>query len=181
MGSEIPLASYVPQNADRTELIQNISKVLDSLSNPVFVRYGLVNSGGLNIDARDLNPANFPIGVDAFSANANVGFQKTIEEAELLNIGGLISYVCVSGMDPESFYSIICCPAGKLFFSDPNTESEIIQPISFIALFPLTYGAIPVLCEARNIVYSILNIIGTDPMAEKFINSINAIAKSRFQ
>lgn len=181
MGTEIPITSYVPANAAQQELIQNISKILDSVQNPVFLRYALVNSGGLTIDARDVNPGNLPITVDAFSANANVGFQKMIEEAESMNIGGLISYTCVSGMDPENFYSIMCCPSGKLVFTDPNTNSEIIQPISFISLYPLTYGAIPVLCEGRNIVYSILNIIGTDNLAEKFINSVKSIVQTKFQ
>lgn len=181
MGTEIPFASYIPQNDPNSDLMKTIGTILDSLQNPVFLRYGLVNSGGLNIDARDLQPANFQITVEAFSANANVGFQKMIEEAESMNIGGLVSYLCVSGMDPENFYSILCCPSGKLIFSDPNIKSEIIQPISFVSMYSLSYGAIPVLCEARNIVYSILNVIGTDPLAEKFINSVNSIVKSRFQ
>jgi hypothetical protein len=181
MGTEIPFSSYTPSNSNQFELIQNISTILDSVQNPVFLRYGLVNSSGLNIDARDLQPANFPITVDAFSANANVGFQKMIEEAESMNIGGLISYLCVSGLDPENFYGILCNPSGKLMFTDQNTGSEIIQPISFVSLFPLAYGAVPVLCEARNMVYSILEVIGTDAITELFIKSVNNIVQARFQ
>jgi hypothetical protein len=78
-----------------------------------------------------------------------------------MKIGGLISYLCVAGANPDNFYGILCSPSGKLTFSDPNTKSEIVQPISFISLFPLMYGAIPVLCEARNMVYSILKVIHT--------------------
>jgi hypothetical protein len=181
MGSEIPFSSYTPANATGQELIQNISTILDSVQNPIFLRYGLVNSTGLNIDARDLQPTGFPISVDAFSANANVGFQKMIEEAESMKIGGLLSYLCVSGMDPENFYGMLCCPSGKLLFADQNTGSEIIQPISFVSLFPLGYGAIPVLCEARNMVYSILEVIGTDQMTESFVKSVNAMVQARFQ
>jgi hypothetical protein len=181
MGSEIPFSSYTPENFQQQELIQNISTILDSIQNPIFFRYGLVNSSGLNIDARDNSPQNFSIPVDAFSANANVGFQKMVEEADSMKLGGLISYLCVSGMDPDNFYGISCNPSGKLLFSDENTGSEIIQPISFVSLFPLTYGAVPVLCESRNIVYSILECIGSDEITEQFINSINTIVEKKYQ
>jgi hypothetical protein len=181
MGSEIPFSSYKPSNFQDQELIQNISNILDSVQNPVFLRYGLVNSGGLNVDARDKSTGQLPIGVDAFSANANVGFQKMIEEADSMKLGGLLSYLCVSGLDPENLYGILCSPSGKLMFADQDTGSEIIQPITFVSLFPMTYGAAPVLCEVRNIVYSILEVIGTDETTERFINSIMNILKTKYQ
>ncbi|MHA1584687.1 MAG: hypothetical protein ACTSVU_05695 [Promethearchaeota archaeon] len=181
MGSEIPFSSYSPENFENQELIQNLSKILNSVQNPVFYYYGLVNSSGLNIDARSANTANFAISVDAFSANANVGFQKLIEEAETMNIGDLISYLCVSGPDPDHFFGILCNPSGKLIFSDQDTKSEIIQTASFISLFPLTYGVVPVLGEARNIVHSFLEVIGSDQWTEKFIKSVNAIIQTRYQ
>lgn len=181
MGSEIPFSSYKPSNFQDQELIQNISNILDSVQNPVFLRYGLVNSGGLNIDARDKSTGQLPLGVDAFSANANVGFQKMIEEADSMKLGGLLSYLCVSGLDPENLYGILCSPSGKLMFADQDTGSEIIQPITFVSLFPMTYGAAPVLCEVRNIVYSILEVIGTDETTERFINSIMNILKTKYQ
>jgi hypothetical protein len=181
MGTEIQKSSYIQTNFDKLDLMKNISNILDSATNPVFLRHGLVNASGLNIDARDANPSSFPISVDAFSANANVGFQKMVEEANSMNIGGLISYLCVAGANPDNYYGILCSPSGKLTFSDPNTKSEIVQPITFISLFPLMYGAIPVLCEARNMVYSILKVIGNDVITEKFINSVSAMVKARFQ
>lgn len=181
MGSEIPLSSYIPPSHEQQELIQNISSILDSVQTPVFLNYGLVNSSGLNIDAKSIDPDRFSIPVDAFSANANVAFQKMVEEADSLKLGGLVSYLCVSGKDPDNFYGILCNPSGKLVFTDKATGSYISQPISFVSLFPLTYGAIPVLCEARNIVNSILGIIGNDEITERFINSINVIEQTKYQ
>ncbi len=181
MGSDIPFNSYAPKNFQQNELIQNVSTILDSIQNPVFSYYGLVNSSGLNIDARSVGAAKFSISVDAFSANANVGFQKMIDEADTLNIGGLVSYLCVSGKDSDSFYGIQCNPSGKLLFKDKDTGSEILLPISFTSLFPLTYGAVPVLAEGRNIVNSLLEVIGSDDLAQKFIKMVNVIAQTRFQ
>jgi len=181
MGSEIPLTSYISTSPEQKELIENISKILDSVQTPVFLNYGLVNSSGLNIDARSIEPDRFSIPVDAFSANANVGFQKMIDEADSLKLGGLVSYLCVSGNDPDNFYGILCNPSGKMAFTDKETGSYISQPITFVSLFPLTYGAIPVLCEARNIVHSISGIIGKDDITERFINSVKAIEKTKYQ
>ena len=181
MGSDIPKGNYFPENHQELELIQNVSTILDSIQNPVFYYYGLVNSSGLNIDARAVSTANFSITVEAFSANANVGFQKMVEEADTLNIGGIVSYLCVSGLDPDNFFGILCNHSGKLKFADSDTGSEIILPISFVSLFPLTYGAIPVLCEDRNIVESLLTIIGNDELSEKFIRTVNVISQSRYQ
>ncbi|MHA1563515.1 MAG: hypothetical protein ACTSPA_15540 [Promethearchaeota archaeon] len=104
-----------------------------------------------------------------------------IEEADSLKLGGLVSYLCVSGDDPDNFYGILCNPSGKMTFTDKETGSYISQPITFVSLFPLTYGAIPVLCEARNIVHSIISIIGKDEITERFINSVNAIESTKYQ
>ena len=181
MGTELPFSSYNPPESSPDELIQNISSVLDSIQNPVFYYYGLVNSSGLNIDARTAETANFAIPVDAFSANANVGFQKMVEESGSMNVGGLLTYLCVSGQDPENLFGIISNPSGELKFEDKEINSEIVQPVSFVALFPMTYGVIPVLCEARNIVHSILQIIGEDQISKKYIQSINAMVERRLQ
>jgi len=182
MGSEIPFSSYTPSSFKQLETIQNISSILNSIQNPVFIQYGLVNSSGLNIDARDLSPEGFEIiPVEAFSANANVGFPKMVEEADSMNMGGLVSYLCVSGPDPDNFYGILCDPCGKMVFSDKDTGSEIILPISFVSLFPLLYGAIPIFCEARNIVHSIEEVLGKDKITEQFIQSVNQITQSRYE
>lgn len=181
MGTEIPFSQYSASNWQNQELILNIASILDSVQNPVFYYYGLVNSSGLNIDARAVQTAQFSIPVDAFSANANVGFQKMIEESDSLQLGGLVSYLCVSGPDPDHLYGILCNPSGKLSFSDKDTGSKIIQPITFVSLFPLTFGSIPVLCEARNIVHSILQVIGKDNISDLFINSINVMVNSKYQ
>ena len=103
------------------------------------------------------------------------------EEAESMNIGGLVAYLCVSGLDPESFFGILCTPCSNLKFVDQETVSEIVQPVSFVSLFTLSYGAIPVLCEARNMVYSILAIIGTHKLGEKFIQSVNSVTETKYQ
>lgn len=181
MGSELPRTPYVPENAKEQGLIQNISTILDSIQNPIFYYYGLVNSSGLNIDARAAETANFRISVEAFSANANVGFQKMVEEAGAMKGGRLISYLCVSGQDPENLFGILANPSGELKFENQEIGSEISQPVSFVSLFPLTYGAIPVLCEGRNIVEGLLQIIGEDAVSRKFIQSINNIVERRIQ
>ena len=181
MGSEIPFTSYTPENFHTRELNQNIAVILDSIQNAIFIQYGLVNSSGLNIDARDLSPEGTNLlSVDAFSANANVGFQKMVEEADSMNIGGLVSYFCVSGPDPENFYGILSNPCGKLLFRDESSGSEILLPVSFVSLFPMMYGSVPVLCEARNIVHSMLEVLGDDHITEKFINSVNVIVQSKY-
>jgi hypothetical protein len=181
MGSEIPFMSYAPEDHTNQELNRNIASILDSIQNPIFIQYGLVNSSGLNIDARDLSPNDIDfLSVDAFSANANVGFQKMVEEADTMNIGGLVSYFCVSGQDPENFYGILSNPCGRLLFHDVSSGSEIVLPVTFVSLFPMMYGSVPVLCEARNIVHSMLKMLGDDHITSKFINSVNVIVESKY-
>ncbi|MBD3352307.1 MAG: hypothetical protein GF364_12540 [Candidatus Lokiarchaeota archaeon] len=180
MGTEIPFASYTPENASELDTIQNINEILDSLQNPVLAMYSIVTPSGLTVDQRDKNMIRIPISTEAFSANANVAFQKMIEEAGSLNIGSLLSYVCISGEDPDNLYGIAAAPSGQLQFVDESTQASSVQDISFIGLFPLTYGAIPVLGEARNIVYSILEVIGTESIAEAFINSVNSLSAAKF-
>lgn len=180
MGTELDFLSYTPQDAS-TDIMPKISNILDSVQNPVFTRYAIVNPSGLTIDARDVNGQALPISVEAFSANANVAFQKMIEEAEGMQIGSLLAYVCVSGPDAENLHGILAAPSGRLMFSDPNTDIANVEEISFISLFPLVYGAIPVLGEARNIVYSILEVIGSDEHAEAFINCMNTMMSTKIQ
>jgi len=179
MGSEVPFVSYSPENFDQTNLLPAISYVLDSLKNPIFIRYSLVSPNGLTLDAREVSGQKLPISVEAFSANANVAFQKMKEESEGSSIGELLSYIAISGNDPNNFYGIITCPSGTLKYSETKTNFNI-QEISFVGLFALTYGGIPIMCESRNIIYSILNIIGSEPITENFIKSVNVLTSSRY-
>ncbi|MHA1339890.1 MAG: hypothetical protein ACTSRZ_00265 [Promethearchaeota archaeon] len=180
MGTELPFASYTPENSKELEVIQNIDAILDSLQNPVFAIYSLVTPSGLTVEQKDTAQIRIPISLEAFSANASVAFQKMIEEAGSLNLGSLLAYVCIAGEDPDSFYGILAAPCGKLQFIDEATSAISIQDISFITLFPLTYGAIPVLGEARNMIYSILEVIGSDPAAEGFINTVNILSATKY-
>ncbi len=180
MGTEIPFATYTSTNSSEIEIMQNISNILDSVQNPVLAIHTLVTPGGLTIDQRNSGMVKIPISTEAFSANANVAFQKMIEEAGSLNIGELLSFLCISGEDPDSFYGILAAPSGKLTFTDSTTSASSSQDITFITLFPLTYGAIPILGEARNIIYSILEVIGANKIAEGFINSVNSLSAAKF-
>ena len=180
MGTDIPFSSYNSEDYSSLEVLQAISNVLDSIKNPVFSRYSLVNLSGLTLDARDIDGQSLPITIEAFSANANVGFQKVIEESQNISLGRLLSYICITGQSSESLHGILSCHSGKLKFSDEKTKESNIQNVSFVGLFPLTYGGVPVVGEARNIVYSILEIIGTDDVTEKVIDSINIITSSKF-
>jgi len=179
MGSEVSFVSYSPEKFDNTNLLPAISYVLDSLQNPIFIRYSLVNPSGLTIDAREVSGQNLPVSVEAFSANANVAFQKMKEESEGSSIGDLLSYIAISGQDPENFYGIITCPSGKLNFS--NAEGILNADIlSFVGLFTLTYGGIPIICESRNIIFSILKIIGEEQITENFIKSVNVLTSFKY-
>ncbi|MFX1259096.1 MAG: hypothetical protein ACFFAN_14670, partial [Promethearchaeota archaeon] len=42
MGTEVPFVSYTPENFDQNNLLPYISIVLDSIQNPIFIRYSLV-------------------------------------------------------------------------------------------------------------------------------------------
>ncbi|MHA1733858.1 MAG: hypothetical protein ACTSU5_18095 [Promethearchaeota archaeon] len=180
MGTEIDFVSYRPQDSS-AEVINQIGAILDSVQNPVFTRYALVNPSGLTLDAREVTGQGLPATVEAFSANSNVAFQKMVEEAEGMNVGNLLAYVCISGPDGDNLHGILACPCGKLMFSDPSSEVNSVEEISFVALFPMVYGAIPVMGEARNIVYSILEVIGSDPHAEAFINCVNTMNATKIQ
>ncbi|MGQ4873743.1 MAG: hypothetical protein ACTSVV_16765 [Promethearchaeota archaeon] len=179
MGTEVPFVSYTPENYDTSNVLPAISTVLDSIQNPIFIRYALVVPSGLTLDARDLAGDNLPISIEAFSANANVAFQKMKEESEKSTIGDLLCYVAISGQDPENFFGIIANPAGKLKFSVEGTSN--IEDVSFIGLFPLTYGGIPVLGESRNVTYSILEIIGTEETTENFIKAVNDLTSAKYE
>ena len=179
MGSEVPFVSYTPENLEVTYLLPTISTILDSLQNPIFIRYGLVSPSGLTLDARDVSGQNLPISIEAFSANAHVAFQKMKEESEGSSIGALLCYVAISGMNAESFYGLISCPSGKISYSSIK-ETSNIEDISFIGLFTLTYGGIPVICESRNIIYSIMKILGGDQTTENFIKSVNVLTSFKY-
>jgi len=181
MGTEIPFASYNNQALANEDILKRISNVLDSVQNPVFARYALVNPSGLTLDARDNAEQSYPITLEAFSANANVAFQKMIEEAQGMGIGSLVLYICLSGPDANTLSGIIAAPSGRLMFSRPDSSEGNIEEISLIGLFPLTFGTVPLLGESRNIVYSILEIIGADERAEKFVNCVNALISKKIQ
>jgi hypothetical protein len=179
MGSEVPFSSYKPETIDLSNPLPSISKVLDSVQNPVFIRYGLVNPSGLTLDAKDISGQNLPISIEAFSANANVAFQKMKEESGGSSMGDLLSYVAISGENSENFYGLIACPSGKINFSTVENSSNV-EIISFIGLFRLTYGGIPVICESRNIINSILQILGEEQTTENFIKSINVLTSFKY-
>lgn len=179
MGSEVPFVSYSPDQFDSVNLLPALSFVLDSLQNPIFIRYCLVSPNGLTLDAREVSGQTLPISVEAFSANANVAFQKMKEESEGSSIGKLLSYIAISGKDPESFYGLITCPSGILKFSK-SEDSSNYQDVAFLGLFTLTYGGIPIICESRNIIHSILNIIGSEETTEKFIKSVNVLTSFKY-
>jgi len=179
MGSEVPFSSYKPEIFNASNPLPSIRKVLDSVQNPIFIRYGLVNPSGLTLDAKDVSGQDLPISIEAFSANANVAFQKMKEESGGSSIGDLLCYVAISGENSENFYGLIACPSGKIKFST-SRETSNVEDISFIGLFRLTYGGIPVICESRNIIYSILEILGGEKTTEKVIKSINVLTSFKF-
>jgi hypothetical protein len=180
MGSEVPFISYAPDSFDNTNLLPAISYVLNSLQNPIFIRYSLVNPSGLTIDAREVSGQDLSLSVEAFSANANVAFQKMKEESEGSSIGDLLSFIAISGADPENFYGIITCHSGRIKYSTSTDEGSNYDSLSFIGLFTLTYGGIPIICESRNIIYSILNVIGKESTTEKFIESVNVLTSFKY-
>ncbi|MFW9938563.1 MAG: hypothetical protein ACFFD5_13025 [Candidatus Thorarchaeota archaeon] len=180
MGSEVPFVSYAPEKFDNSNLLPAISYVLDSLQNPIFIRYSLVNPSGLTLDAREVSGQQLPVSVEAFSANANVAFQKMKEESQGTSIGELLSYIAISGQDPENFYGIITCPSGKLKFS--NLEGiKNSEDLCFVGLFTLVYGGIPIMCESRNLIHSILKIIGEERVTENFIKSVNVLTSFKYE
>lgn len=180
MGTEVPFVSYTPENFDKTNLLPFISIVLDSIQNPIFIRYSLVVPSGLMIDAREVSGQNLPVSIEAFSASANVAFQKMKEESDGSSIGELLCYIAISGQDPDNFYGLITCPSGKLKFSSVKGTSNI-EEVSFIGLFKLTYGGIPVMGESRNIINSILEIIGPEQITENFIKAVNDLTSSKYE
>ncbi|MFX0000886.1 MAG: hypothetical protein ACFE9Q_11640 [Candidatus Hodarchaeota archaeon] len=180
MGSEVPFVSYKPESFEQSNLLPSISTVLDSIQNPIFIRYGLVTPSGLTLDAREVSGQELPITIEAFSANANVAFQKMKEESGGSSIGDLLCYIAISGKDAENFYGLITCPSGKLKFSVLE-ETSNIEDISFIGLFTLTYGGIPVICESRNIISSIMQILGEEQTTMNFIKSVNVLTSFKYE
>ncbi|MBD3196549.1 MAG: hypothetical protein GF317_15945 [Candidatus Lokiarchaeota archaeon] len=180
MGSDVPFLSYTPEEYDSSNLLPAFSKILDSIQNPIFMRYSLANPSGLTLDARKSDLDNIDLSIQAFSANATVAFQKLKEESNESVFGDLLCYIAVSGEETENFYGLITCPSGTLKFSKSSNLLNI-QEISFIGLFSLEYGGIPIIGEARNIVYSILEIIGSETTTEKFIKAINILTSSKYE
>jgi len=179
MGSEVPFISYAPEKFDHANLLPAISYVLDSIQNPIFIRYSLVSPTGLTLDAREVSGQNLQISVEAFSASANVAFQKMKEESEGSSIGDLLCYIAISGQDPENFFGIITSPSGRLKFSEVEGTLNA-EEISFVALFTLSYGGIPIMCESRNIIFSIMKIIGSEKITDNFIKSVNVLTSFKY-
>ena len=69
---------------------------------------------------------------------------------------------------------------GRLKFSSGGGTSNI-EDVSFIGLFTLSYGGIPVMGESRNIIYSILEIIGTEDITENFIKAVNVLTSAKYE
>jgi len=180
MGSEISFLSYTPDNYDTSNPLPAISQILDSIKNPIFIRYSLVDPSGLMLDARELNDKDLPLSIEAFSANATVAYQKMKEESGQSSMGELLCYLAISGEDSENFYGIITCPSGMLEFSK-DRDTTNIQEISFIGFFSLDYGGIPIIAEARNIIYSILEILGTEKTTENFIKAANTLLSAKYE
>ncbi|MFX0178478.1 MAG: hypothetical protein ACFE85_19875 [Candidatus Hodarchaeota archaeon] len=180
MGSEVPFVSYKPEILERSNVLSSISTILDSVQNPIFIRYGLVTPSGLTLDAREVSGQNLPITIEAFSANANVAFQKMKEESEGSSIGDLLCYIAISGRDIENFYGLITCPSGKIKYSIIE-ETSNKEDISFIGLFPLSYGGIPVICESRNVIYSIIKILGEEKTTDNFIKAVNFLTSFKYE
>jgi len=179
MGTEIENLSYTPEEFEPLNPLPAISNILDSMQNEIFIRYSLANPSGLMLDAREVSGEDLPISLEAFSANSTVAFQKMKEESQQSSIGELLCYIAISGKDPEELYGLITCPSGKLSFSK-SKQKKNIQEAYFIGLFSLDYGGIPIIGEIRNIVYSILEIIGTDEVTDNFIEAAEILTKSKF-
>ncbi|MBN1215120.1 MAG: hypothetical protein JXA99_06710 [Candidatus Lokiarchaeota archaeon] len=181
MGTDVPFLSYTPKEYDSTNFITGITTILNSIQNStIFLRYCLADPSGLMLDAKENSNINLPLSIEAFSANATVAFQKMKEESSQGNMGDLLCYIAISGENTDNLYGLITCPSGRLSFSKGKDKSNI-EDISFIGLFNLDYGVIPIIGEARNIVYSILEIIGVEKVSEHFINAANILMKSKYQ
>ncbi|MBD3342725.1 MAG: hypothetical protein GF353_26750 [Candidatus Lokiarchaeota archaeon] len=180
MGSDVSFASYAPEDKREQNVLPYISNILDSIENPIFYRYSLVNPSGLTLDAREVSENSFPITIEAFSANANVAFQKMKDESEGSPLGEVLCYIAISGQDPENYFGIITCPSGKLKFSKIERTSNI-EDLSFAGLFTLAYGGVPVMGETRNLVHSILEIVGSDKITENFIEAVNILTSQKYE
>jgi hypothetical protein len=180
MGSEVPFVSYKPEGVEPSNLLPSISKVLDSIQNPIFIRYSLVSPSGLTLDAKEISGQDLPVSIEAFSATANVAFQKMKEESGGSSIGDLLCYIAISGQSSENFYGLITCPSGKIKYSAME-ETSNVEEISFIGLFTLTYGGIPVICESRNVINSIMQIIGEEHTTVNFIKSMNVLTSFKYE
>ena len=179
MGNEIPFASYFSEDSS-PEVHDRVAMILDGVQNPVFARYGIVAQDGLMFDGREfLEGAGSTIA--SFSSSTIVSFQKLVEEASQMNVGPLLSYICISGPDPENIYAILACPSGNIMFKDQATPRKIKKELAFISLFPLTYGMIPIFCETRNIVSSMLQLVGEDPVTKSFLNALNNLIQIKYQ
>ncbi|MBD3188885.1 hypothetical protein GF325_18810 [Candidatus Bathyarchaeota archaeon] len=181
MGGEIPFMSYLPEEGSASpEVHDQISHILDSVQNPVFARYSIVDQNGLMIDGRDL-VEGVGSSISSFSASTIVAFQKLIEESSNLNAGHLLNFVCISGSDAETLYGILASPAGVMNMSDSNGTRQIKSDLALVSLFPLTYGMVPVFCETRNIAYSMINLLGEDQISNRFLESVQNLISVKYE
>ncbi|MHA1749806.1 MAG: hypothetical protein ACTSYF_14340 [Promethearchaeota archaeon] len=181
MGGELPFTSYLPEaGLASPEIHDQISHILDSVQNPVFARYAIVNQNGLMVDGRDLLETSIN-SITSFAASTIVAFQRLVEESINLNAGPLLHFICISGENAESLYAIDASPAGKLRFKDEHSSREIKDDLAFISLFPLTYGMIPIFCEIRNIIFSMIKLLGSDDVTNTFLNTLNNIIAIKYE
>lgn len=180
MGNEIPFMNYLPEEGSSPEIHDQIAAILDTVQNPVFSRYGIVAQDGLMFDGRDTLPDGYA-SIASFSATTIVAFEKLVEESANLNAGPLLSYMCISGSDAENLYATLACPSGKKVFADETKNRQIVTNLAFIALFPLTYGMIPIFCETRNIVYAAMNLLGDEPATQGFLAAVDNLIKVKYE
>ncbi len=179
MGNEIPFLNYVG-SVGSSEIHDQIATILDGVQNPVFARYGIVSHDGLMLDGRDLMESAGN-SITSFSASTIVSFQRLVEESSTLGAGPLLAYICISGSDEQNLYATIACPAGNMVFKDDTKQRKIVSDLAFVSLFPLSYGMIPVLCEIRNIVYSMVQVLGEDETTTTFLNRVNNLITFKFE
>ena len=181
MGNEIPEMVYLPQEGTSSpEIHDQVASILDSVQNPVFSRYAIVAQDGLMIDGRDTMP-NAGSSLSSFSASTIVAFQKLVEESSNLKVGPLLNYLCISGSDAQTLFATLACPSGIMLFKDSAKPRQIKAELAFVTLFPLTYGMIPVFCEIRNIIDSMVKLLGDDSVTKAFLNSIKNLIKVKYQ
>ena len=144
----------------------------------------LANARVLNENNVDTSKVSILTKVKILNLQNNKEFNYTIvaeEEAHLPS--GKISVTSPIGKGllgkKVGEEAMIEVPSGKLKFSEVEGTLNA-EDISFVALFTLAYGGIPIMCESRNIIFSIMKIIGTERITENFIKSVNVLTSFKY-